>query len=132
MLIHDPCIITPSLEPGVKVGDAFVSIEYEGNITPSLEPGVKNVYRCTIILPDGKEYRSTIIGGDSLQHGLATLLGFLGAAAESRSYRQRTGREGSNEDLFPDAVVSWASQVSDELGMLECILEETENLIDEG
>lgn len=63
------------------------------------------------------------------QEMLATLLTFLGAAAESYSYRQRTGRNGENEDLFPAPVVEWAYQNSDELSMLAMELEETPGLI---
>ena len=56
---------------------------------------------------------------------MASLCSFLGAAAEAYSYAMRTGRESDNADLFSQAVTEWASQNSDELGMIACELEES-------
>ena len=61
--------------------------------------------------------------GGSEREGLASLLSFLAAAAESRQYRERTGRGGDNEDLFPAEVVDWACQFSDEIAMASIELE---------
>ncbi len=123
MLINEPCIITPRLLPGLKLGEAFISIEY------SSRPGDdgRDRYRWHIDLPEGEfsddDLQSGCQGG-SLTEGLSSLLSFLTAAAESYSYRERTGREGENEDLFPAAVVAWAADNSDDLSSLQCAIEE--------
>lgn len=61
--------------------------------------------------------------GGTEREGLASLLSFLSAAAESRQYRERTGRGGDNEDLFPAEVVDWACQFSDEIAVASLELE---------
>ena len=131
MLIKEPCIITPRLLPGLKLGEAFVSIEY------SDRPGDngRDRYRWHIDLPEGEfsddDLQSGCQGG-SLAEGLSSLLSFLTAAAESYRYRERTGREGENEDLFPAEVVAWAADNADDLSMLHCEIEEAgEPVIDE-
>jgi hypothetical protein len=52
-------------------------------------------------------------------------------AAESRQYRERSGRAGENEDLFPAAVVDWAAAESDEISSLAMEIEETPGLIED-
>lgn len=130
MILHALLIITPRLMPGLKIGNGFISL---GN-GPRNSEG-RTVYGCFIDLPDGTEHEITDLrsgcGGGSIQDGLANLLGFLGAATESRQYRERTGRDGENESLFDPAIVDWASENSDEISMLACELEETPNLVEE-
>lgn len=48
---------------------------------------------------------------------LPTLCSFLSAALESRSYRERTGRAGENEDLFPTECLDACEEHSDEIGL---------------
>ena len=48
------------------------------------------------------------------------------AAGESRTYRERTGMEGENEDLFPEDIVDWIVDHYDELETLSSQLEEEE------
>ncbi len=100
----------------------------------SLGTGPRNaegraVYGAFIDLPDGTEHEVTDLrsgcGGGGIQDGLASLLSFLGAAAESYAYRQRTGRDGENEHLFPPAVVQWAAENADEISMLGMDIEES-------
>ena len=69
-----------------------------------------------------RDLRSGCQGGTE-REGLASLLSFLSAAAESRQYRKRTGREGDNEDLFPAEIVDWACQYSDEIAVASLELE---------
>lgn len=129
MRIQAPCIITPSLKAGFECGGAYVSIDYAG------ERDGRTVYEWEVVLPDGTEYSDTDlysgVGGGSLQDGLRSLCSFLTAAAESYDYRQRTGRDGESEDLFPPAIVEWAADNADELAMMGCELEETPGIIAE-
>jgi len=124
MILHPPFEITPRLMAGLRIGGAFLSM----GRGPRNGEG-RTVYGTFIDLPDGTEHevtglRSGCQGGD-LQEGFASLLGFLGAAAESYGYRMRTGRQGENEDLFPAPVVEWAYQNSDEITSLEFEIEES-------
>ena len=48
------------------------------------------------------------------------------AAAESRHYRERTGRKGENEDLFPPRIVDWIVDNLDEIVMLRLEIGESE------
>lgn len=124
--LNSPFIITPRLCAGVKIGDAFISIsDGERNAEGRTQYGV------FIDLPDGSEHeindlRSGCQGGD-LQSGMASLLSFLSAAAESYRY---AGMDGENSSLFPEAVTNWAHQNSDEISMLAIEIEETPNLIE--
>ena len=49
--------------------------------------------------------------------GLASLLSFLGAAAEAYGYTMRTGRESDNAGLFPAEIAEWAYINADEISM---------------
>lgn len=129
MKLTSPVIITARLLPGVRIGDAFVSItfgkEREGRVQ----------YLSYIDMADGKEYEITDhysgVGGGSLQEGLSSLLSFLTAAAEAYSHKMRTGHASDNIDIFPVWITKWAYQHSDEIDMLAFELEETPNLITE-
>jgi hypothetical protein len=113
-----------------RVGGAFISIEYAHHTSDS-----RQAYRYHIDLPGGKEYSSSDlasgVGGGSLQSGLESLLSFLSACGEGRSYSTRTGSESENADLFPEYVAEFTEQYSDELSMLAIELEENQNAIQE-
>ena len=130
MILHSPLIITPRLMPGLKIGDAFISLGYGSRSSDN-----RAIYEVWIDLPDGSEHAITDLrsgcGGGDIQDGIASLLSFLGAAAESRHYRERTGREGENEDLFAPAVVDWASENSDDISAYAHDLEEGAQLVEE-
>ena len=64
-------------------------------------------------------------GGREDRDGLASLLGFLGAAGESYAHK-KCMRDGSNTDLFPEEVCEWAYVNLDEIGMAEYDLENPE------
>ena len=127
MKLQAPVIITPRLMPGVRVADSFVSIECDNYTRDG-----RQAYRYHIDTPtfeySGGDLKSGV-GNGTLQSGLASLLAFLGAAAEAYSYTMRTGRESDNSDLFPAHVTEWAYQHSDELSMIGCELDETPGLI---
>jgi hypothetical protein len=127
MLLSDPIVITSRLLPGVKVGDATVSIDYGGTTVDG-----RQQYLWYVDI-DGQEFEgddlASGVGGGSLQEGLSSLFSFLSAFAESVDYSARTGRDSENADLFPAGLADWASENSDELSMLSIELEETEGLI---
>lgn len=129
--LKDPWIISSRLMPAVQVGGATLSLG-DG---PRNREG-RTQYECWIDLPDGSEHEVTDLRsgcqGGSVREGMTALLWFLGAAAESRQYRERTGRQGESEDLFPPAVVEWAAQYSDEISMLQLEIEESPDAIQEG
>ena len=123
MKINPPFIITPRLLPGLKIGDGFISLEYDG------ESGGRTRYRHHIDIKAGEfsdnDLKSGVGGGD-LQEGFRSLLSFLGAAIESYRYRKcvYTNNPDDNMTLFPKEVVEWAYQHSDTLQMLELEIEE--------
>jgi len=131
MILKPPFEISSRLLPAVRVNGAFLSLGISGRTTRD----GRALYECWIDLPDGSEHEITDLHsgcqGGSVQEGMAALLSFLSAAAESRQYRERNDRPGENEDLFSVAIVDWASENSDELGMLSCELDETPNLIED-
>src|SRR3990167_5816571 len=126
MILHPPLIITARLMPGLLIAGAFISLDC-GRVSRD----GRTIYQVWIDLPDGSEHEITDLrsgcGCGSVQDGLENLLGFLGAAAESRQYWERTGMQGENEELFPPAVVDWAVENADEISLLQCDLEEGGN-----
>lgn len=136
MQIHSPCVIAPNLEPGVAIGDSWVTVAYSPR--PGRESRVR--FQCTILFGDGTEYVDHELQsgnggvGTSLQAGLESFLCFLGAAGESLAHCERMGREPGEDDnasMFPLHVTEWAQQHSDELTMARLELEETPGAIDE-
>jgi hypothetical protein len=135
MVLHEPFIISSRLMPAVKVGDATISAEWDGETSDK-----RAQVRFFIDKPDGPDgpgwtYEANDlhsgVGGATMQGMFACLLSFLQACAESVNYRRRTGRRGENEDLFPPHVAEWASHNSDEMGVLEIELEETDDLLED-
>ena len=133
-----PVEITPRLLPGVRIGDAYISIEYSAR--PGSEGRIRYQYHIDLPAdPDTADPRTehtgddmqSGCGGGSLQAGLESLLSFLGACGESVSYAAHAGHDGENSDMFPEAIGEWAAQCSDELSMLQIELEETPDLIRE-
>jgi hypothetical protein len=124
MTIHPPLCITSRLLPGVRIGDAWISIEYAD------WPGEDGRQRYTWYIENGSQsgesYESDDLqsgaGGGTLQEGLESLLGFLGAFASAIAFREREGKEAENADLFPADLAEWAVENADEITMLECEL----------
>ena len=124
MKLHNPIIITPRLMAGVRVGDTFISIDYDGR-----EPDGRTRYWYAIDAPDfeyeDNDLQSGCQGGN-LQDGLVSLLCFLGSAGEGADY------EPDEDDLFRQNIMAWCHDNYDELTSLQCEIEETDNLIEEG
>lgn len=129
MTLQNPFIITARLLPGLHIGNAFVSIEYAGSTSDG-----RQRYRYHIDIGDKTHTADDLssgVGGGSLQDGMESLLSILSACAESRAYRRYAKRAGENENLFPEFIADWADTYSDEISMLQCEIEEAENLIEE-
>ena len=123
MTLRDPIIITPRLLAGVKIGNAFLSLERSGETRDN-----RDRFRWFADI-DGKEYSEADLksgcGGCSMLEGFRSLVSFLLAAVESYRYK---GTEGENTDLFPLPVVEWASANHSALEYLNYELDpETEN-----
>jgi hypothetical protein len=119
--------ISPRLLPGVRIGDAWVSME------PLSKPSRDGRAQWRIYIDaEGREYESP--PGDELRSGcgqnppasemLESCLGFLEACAESVAYARRSGRAGENAELFPKWVGEWADANKDEITMVRLELEE--------
>ncbi len=131
MTLHPPFIISARLMPAVQIGGATLSLGYGRHTSEG-----RMQYDIWIDLPDKSEHHITDLRsgcqGGSIVGGMASLLSFLGASADSYAYRMRTGDTGENEDLFAPVIVEWAYQNSDELSMLQMDIEESETtLVDE-
>lgn len=102
----------------IRIEDATVSVEDTAQADREGRP----VFEWTISLDSGEEWsaedlKGPVIGPEpSEEEMIPTLLSFLSAAIESREYRERTGRDGENEDLFPAELLDWACQHADEIG----------------
>jgi hypothetical protein len=132
MNLHPPFEISSRLMACVKVGGAYISIEYCNSF---LKSG-RQYYNYCIDLGDKslevKNELSTARRQESLQRAMADLLSFLGAAAEAFDYKKRNPElDAENLDMFPGWVNKWAAKNEDELSMIQCEIEETPNLIEE-
>lgn len=135
MTLHPPFEISGRLLPAVRVGDATISIKFDGQTRDG-----RTRYRWFIDAPGvdatGNDLCSGV-GGGSIQEGMASLLSFLSACGESYGYQQShaspyAGTEfdgDGNAGLFPLDVAAWAYQKSDELSLLEWELSENPNLV---
>ena len=110
-----------------KIGNLTVTVDYSDRRN---EHGAQS-YRWTVAGADGEtlwtdaDLHGPRMGADpEPREMLGTFLAFLSAALESRSYRQRTGREGENEDLFPPAMLDAFEGYADEVSMARIEIEE--------
>ena len=113
VILHEPFKISARLCPAIKINDTWMSWDNGAFV---------------LDFPDGTDYAINDFHGGlgGLQDYFEAILSFMGAAAESRQYRERTGMEGENEDLFPPHIVDWIVDNLDEIECLQCDL--TENL----
>jgi hypothetical protein len=115
LTLHEPFQITPRLMPGLKVGDGWVSLEFD-----RATPEGRAQFRWCIDIPAGEFSEADIrsgVGGCTYQQMFGSLLSFLGAAADAYRY-EMGGRKSENADLFPPEVNEWAYQHDDEISTL--------------
>ena len=126
MTLHPPLCITPSLLPGVRIGDAHETAWVQIDQPRAGESGLVIV----VTLPDGTDVRADRFnpGGSTIEQAMGDALCFLGASGESYSGRMRRQEEeidpDSNEGLFPAPVPEWAYRFSDEIACLQFEIEE--------
>ena len=113
MILTEPFRISARLLPALKINDTWLSWD-DGEFVLDFHDGTEYVI---------DDFHGGIGG---LQDYFEAILSFMSAAAESRQYRERTGRHGENEDLFPPHIVDWIVDNLDEIECLQCDL--TENL----
>lgn len=107
MVIKSPMIITARLLPGIKVEDGFISLE------PTEKRGEygKPIWKWYVDIPAGEFEGDDLAGWGDHKGMMSDMLAFLGASDYTPG-------------LFPEPVVEWARQNTDELDMLSCELEE--------
>lgn len=128
MQIKSPCIITPRLLPGIKIGDSFLSIEYEIRPKDNQE---RDTYRIYLDTPEFKYTDAdcqSSCGGGTLQEGLRAVCSFMSACGESFFHN---GKDGENSDLYPEHVAEWCAANQEDLTMASVYLEENPGLIEE-
>ena len=114
MILHPPFKISARLLPALQIGDAWLSWNnFEFFLDRPGEP--------EYVIDD---FRPGL--GAQPQECFAAILSFMDAAAESRQYRERTGRKGENEDLFPPHIVDWIADNVNEIACLRLEIEESE------
>ena len=95
------------------------------------------IYEWSLTLDNRQQWSATDLSGGcgrepSEREMLGTLLSFLGAAIESREYRERypisaESIDDSSESLFPREMVDWACEHSDDITMASIEIEESES-----
>ena len=130
MKLYDPFTIAPNLEPGLKIGDAYVTLRYSNRPHPE---GRQRYQWAWMHIPTGAMESDDDLasggGGGTLIQGFDSLLSFLSAFASAHDH------EDENHDLFPQSMRKWAEQNEDDIGVLQIELEEAryagDELIDE-
>ena len=129
MKLFTPFEIAPNLEPGLRIGDAWITLAYSA----ILHPEGRQRYVWTWMRGAREESGDDLAsgcGGGTLIEGFDSLLAFLSAFAEAKD------PDDENHDLFPECMREWAEQNSDEIGMLQCEIDDAmkagDKLIDEG
>ena len=123
MQIHKPMIITSRLLPGIRIGNAEISIEPAGETQDG-----RNRFRWywdhEKIECSETDLKSRV-GGCGIEEMMESLLGFMAACGESYGYAMRRPNSNpENLDLFPEQMHEWCYLNSDELSMLGIEIEE--------
>lgn len=126
MKLHAPFVITARLLPGLRVGDATLSLDGTSHM-----PSGRTRAVMILDFPDGSEYRddtlsSGLQGFDSVVDIFESYLSFLSSAAESVGYEARTGRKSGNGSLFPPHIMQWAADNSSVIEAAHCDLRDDE------
>ena len=112
----------------LRAGNLAITVDYADARTDDGRQSYR--WAVTILGPDGGTWTDTDMSGPACgadpmpREMLGTLLAFLSAALESRSYRERTGRAGENEDLFPADMLDACGSYSDTLDAARFEIEE--------
>lgn len=131
LTLRPPLHIGPRLMPAVRIGDRSTI-----HISPTRrDADGRVVWRYIIedhdrhVLDDATDLRSGT--GDEIDpnKAMATLLGFLTAAAEAFRHALNGGH-GENADLFPPDVTEWAYEHDDEIAALALELTEADTPAD--
>ena len=104
MTLESPVFITSRLLPGVKIGNAIVSIDYaigtgNGRTRYIWYIDYEDNYTCDDL---------QCAPGSTLQKGLETLLSFLGAFADAIAFEKAHGVGCIGIDFFPSELADWA------------------------
>ena len=122
MIIKPPFCITPRLLPGIRIGGAWLSVDYAKEQNQQ--------YRTYVYYLDfaGKEFTGTCNSPNyyGLQKGLETLLNFLGVFEIAVRYNKATGHKSEELELFPKELANWAMENNTEIFDLECRLTENQ------
>jgi len=120
MKLHEPFIITPRLLPGLKIGDAVLSLDTDMSISED------NRDVATFYL-DAKDFsysdsnlQSGVCGFASLVEVFETMISFMEAAGEAVRFNMSSAHESDNSDLFPPNVMDWCYENADELSWISC------------
>lgn len=121
MTLPPPFIITSHLAPGLKIGDATLSLL-------SCERGDEGRHRAVFCLdiPDNEPYydRNMQSGCGGFKGGVEvfeSFLSFMYACAESFDYDEE--KCGENADLFPAHIAAWCAENKNEIECLMCDLQ---------
>lgn len=97
MKLQAPFAISARLLPAIKIGDAWLSFDPQTVEFYLDRPGHPD-YTIDDFRPGYSH---------NIQMCFADILSFMGAAGDSRGYREWSGQPGENEDLFPPEIVDW-------------------------
>lgn len=112
MKLHDPFQIAHNLEPGLRIGDAWITLQYSNR--PHPEGRQRYCWKWFRgAREESGDDLSSGCGGGTLIKGFDSMLSFLGAFASA------TEQDEENYDLFPESMREWAELYSDEISMLE-------------
>ena len=125
MIIKPPCMITSRLLPGIKVGDATLSIEYS-----DCDKYGRKEFSWFVDVPGVGDFEGASLSGmGGLQSALGDLCYFLGHAGDWFNSMVKDPED--EKPLFPPALCEWAGENVDALEMVRMDLEEGDKLIQE-
>lgn len=124
MILEWPLSISSRLLPSVKVGDDYLSIDFDNN---------SNSWCFYIDAQNGTEFSGDGLRGrfSDIREVFACLFDFMGACIESIRYSRHTGERGENCDLFSPEIAEWIEQNQTQIEYLRLVLSEESEEIDE-